>query len=322
MQAQFINYEPSIASHWQGRKDSLANERYFQHVKLIDLNQTPLPNNNQEIVIIGFCSDEGVRRNEGRVGAYSGPNQLRQQWGKLACQHDLQFIDVGNILCVDENLESAQEELSRLVDHCHSHGFKTVVLGGGHEIAWGHFSGLTRQYPRLGIINFDAHFDLRPILPNQLGTSGTPFWQIAEYCKKTQKEFNYCCLGIQELANTTSLFANAEKYKVPYLTVEQLAENPLEWQYAFLNQFLQKLDAVYLTVCLDVFNEAVAPGVSAPQALGLFPWQAIPLLKYIVQTGKVVSIDIAELSPPLDEGNKTARLGAMLLAKVLGTVDD
>ena len=314
------HYEPCSPANWQGRKDSLPNERYFQRVKLVNLQKESLPKNNHETVIIGFCSDEGIKRNEGRIGAYSGPMHLRQQLGKLACQQDNYFLDVGNIQCHDGNLENAQAQLAQVVNYCHEQGFKTLVLGGGHEIAWGHFSGLTHHYPRIGIINFDAHFDLRPVLPNKLGTSGTPFWQIAQYCKSTQNQFNYCCLGIQEVANTASLFDTAKNYNVSYLTVDQINESDLALQYVFLDKFLLNQDAIYLSVCLDVFNEAVAPGVSAPQGLGLFPAQAIPLLKYILQTGKVVSMDIAELSPPLDKEDKTARLGALLLAKMLASV--
>src|SRR3990167_9726086 len=317
MLSKLQNYEPCAHTIWQGRKDSLPNERYFQQVKLVDLEHESLPKNKHETVIIGFCSDEGIKRNEGRIGAYSGPISLRQQLGKLACLNGHYFLDVGNILCKDGNLENTQEQLATVVNHCQSKGFKTVVLGGGHEVAWGHFNGLIKQHPRIGIINFDAHFDLRPLLPNQRGTSGTPFWQIAQYCDSVQKGFNYCCLGIQELANTASLFHTAQSHNVSYLTIDQINEHDLAWQYDFLNHFLLNQDAIYLSVCLDVFNDAFAPGVSAPQALGLFPWQAIPLLKYILQSGKVVSMDIAELSPPLDLEHRTARLGAMLLAKML-----
>ena len=311
------NYEPCDQTLWQGRQDSLPDERYFQHVNLVNLQEQSLSPVKHETVILGFCSDEGIRRNEGRIGAYHGPMHLRQQWGKLACLNNQHFLDVGNIFCKDGNLEHAQEELALVVHVCQSHGFKTLVLGGGHEVAFGHFSGLTQCYPRLGIINFDAHFDLRPLASNQLGTSGTPFWQIANYCNSVNKAFNYCCLGIQELVNTASLFDTSRAYNVSYLTADQINENTLPWQYAFLDRFLFNQDAIYLSICLDVFNDAAAPGVSAPQALGLFPWQAIPLLKYILQTGKVVSIDIAELSPPLDKDHKTARLGAMLIAKIL-----
>ena len=317
MLTDLLFYQPTNQSLWQGRTDSLPNERYFQRVRTINLLQESLPKKPCATIIIGFCSDEGIRRNQGRIGASQGPDHLRQQLGKLACHHPQDYLDAGNILCPEGKLEHAQAELSQLVAYCHAQGYKTLILGGGHEIAWGHYNGLIQHHPQLGIINFDAHFDLRPIHAKQLGNSGTPFWQIAQYCHQNKQPFDYCCLGIQELANTASLFDNAHHYQVPYLTCEQMNENNLAWQYAFLDNFLQNKKALYLTVCLDVFNESFAPGVSAPQALGLFPWQAIPLLKYILQTGKVVSIDIAELSPPLDQEQKTARLAALLVAKML-----
>ena len=51
--------------------------------------------------------------------------------------------------------------------------------------------------------------------------------------------------------------------------------------------------------------------------MGIFPVNIFPLLKTVVQSGKVVALDIAELSPPNDIGDKTARLGAKLLAELL-----
>ena len=91
----------------------------------------------------------------------------------------------------------------------------------------------------------------------------------------------------------------------------------LEAQITFLANFIANHKHIYLSICLDVFAECYAPGVSAPQAMGLTPWQAFPLLKYLLQTGKVVGLDVAELSPPLDQGQKTARLAASLVAALL-----
>ena len=88
------------------------------------------------------------------------------------------------------------------------------------------------------------------------------------------------------------------------LSAEEIYEQNLAWQIAFLDKFMLNLDHIYLTLCLDVLAECFAPGVSAPQPMGLTPWQILPLLKYIIQSGKVVSIDIAELSPPLDQDTK------------------
>lgn len=307
------HYLPPSPSLWQGRTDSLAGERFFQHVTCIDIQSQSLPD-QPGTVIVGFASDEGIRRNLGRSGASQGPQSLRQELAKLACHSPLLLLDAGDIAPRNE-LEQGQQQLATLLDYCHQQGFKTLALGGGHEIAWGHYQGLSPHYPRLGIINFDAHFDLR--IPHQGSTSGTPFQQIAEYCQQKQRPFDYCCLGIQPLANTESLFSLANKYKVSYLTAAQMSQNSFAWQTAFLDDFMLNHEAIYLSVCLDVFAESFAPGVSAPQALGLTPWQVLPLLKYITQTGKVVSIDIAELSPPLDQGQKTARLGAALAAQLL-----
>lgn len=320
MPLHITHYQPPVAAHWQGRKDTLPLERYFQHVHLCDLRQQDLHSDTEQekIVIIGFSSDTGVKRNEGRIGAAFGPAMLRQQLGKLACHHPTRYyIDVGDIHCADADLETAQTELATLVYYCHHRGYKTLLLGGGHEIAWGHFQGLAQSYPSIGIINFDAHFDLRPIESEKLGTSGTPFWQIAQYCSKQQQSFNYACLGIQPLSNTRTLFQLAEQWQVTTLTAEQLLTTPLEEQYRILDTFLQNIPSLYVTICLDVFNQAIAPGVSAPQALGLYPWHVIPLLKYLLQTGKVVSIDFAELAPDLDLNFATSRLAASIAANVL-----
>ena len=319
--ANILNYETTKQALWTGRKDSLPGERFFQHVQCVDIRSYSLQLNSsnslQQPIMLGFCSDEGIRRNGGRIGAKAGPNQLREQLAKLACHSGKQFIDIGNIVCHDDQLETAQQQFAKLISHCHQQGMKTIAFGGGHEMAWGHFSGLTSHYPKIGIINFDAHFDIRPIDDGQYGTSGTPFWQIKQHCQQHQLPFDYCCLGIQSLANTNSLFERAHDWRVKYLTAEQMSTERYAYQTAFLDEFMLHHDYLYLSICLDVFADSCAPGVSAPQAVGITPWQAIPLLKYIVQTGKVVSIDIAELSPPLDQDKKTSRLAAAIIAALL-----
>jgi len=316
MLPNLLSYEPGKAEIWQGRSDSLPNERFFQRVTTQDVRTANLANSNAP-VFVGFCSDEGIKRNAGRIGAAQGPSILKEELARLPYHGNKQFIDLGNIYCEDEQLEFAQQQLASLIAGVQQQGNKTIVFGGGHEMAWGHFMGLTKQYPDLGIINFDAHLDLRPLPKENYGTSGTPFYQIAQYCQQNNLPFNYCCLGIQPHANTQSLFTFANTFKVPYLTAEQINQNNIAQHLKFIDDFIAKQKAIYLSICLDVFAESHAPGVSAPQALGLLPWQALPLLKYIVQTGKVVSIDIAELSPPWDQSRKTARLAAMIVAELL-----
>ncbi|MFC3909894.1 formimidoylglutamase [Legionella dresdenensis] len=315
MLKKLANYQPGVQSLWQGRTDSLPGERFFQRVICQNAENQPIEPNHK-IAFLGFSCDEGVKRNSGRPGAQQGPDALKAQLAKLPYHGRHQFIDGGNILCTDSDLESAQQQLAELIKYYQHNEIKTVIFGGGHEIAWSHFNGLVKKYPRLGIINFDAHFDLRP-LADKKGTSGTPFYQISQYCEQNNLLFSYCCLGIQPHANTTSLFNTASKLNVSYLTAEQITHDSPANQIRFLDKFLSTHEAIYLTICLDVFADCIAPGVSAPQPLGLFPWQTLPLLKYIVQTGKVVSFDIAELSPPWDQEQRTARLAANIAAELI-----
>ena len=321
MFTKIINYSPPDPALWQGRSDSLPYERFCQNVQCVDIHKELL-GDNQLPVILGFCCDEGIRRNLGRTGAKDGPDILRKHLAKLASHNPNTFLDIGNIRCDDEQLEMAQQQFAALVSNCHAAGHSTIALGGGHEIAWAHFSGLIKHYPTLGLINFDAHFDTRePHHPYQ-GTSGTSYWQMQQYCLQHDLLFDYYCLGIQPLANTKSLFERANDWGVHYLSAEQIHNSSLASQKAFLDNAIKKHEHLYISVCLDVFAESAAPGVSAPQSNGLAPCEMFPLLKYVAQTGKVVGLDIAELSPQLDFHEKTSRLGATTIAEVLGSLPE
>lgn len=302
---------------WTDQSDLLPNEHFSQFIRTYNLNEQRLGDTEESICLIGFASDEGIRRNLGRPGSKEGPNKIRQYLAKLACHSPKPLADIGNIHCPDEDLESAQHHLSQLVELCHQLNKKTIVLGGGHELTWPHYRGLIPKYNKVGVINIDPHFDLRPLLNGSKATSSTGFLQMAHYCQEQNINFDYCCLGIQSYANTPQLFQTAEELGVSYMTVSEMHVNTLAWQTAFIDEFLLNHNHLYLTLCLDVFAEAFAPGVSTPQATGITPWQIQPLLKYILQTGKVVALDIAELSPPLDQDDKTARLAAILLADLI-----
>lgn len=312
------NYQGANPALWQGRKDTANEERFFQKIRFIT-NQNELVSEDKKTIFLGFASDAGVTRNLGRPGAKFGPDQIKLQLAKLPCPYNQQYIDLGTITCENDELESAQDQFAELIHYCHQQGHKTIALGGGHEIAWAHYQGLARHYSKIGIINFDAHFDLRPYQADQPGTSGTPFSQIAAYCEQNKVPFDYCCIGIQNFGNTPSLFERANELNVDYLTAEELYTQSQAWQIAFLDDFMLNMDHIYLTICLDVLAECYAPGVSAPQTMGVTPWQILPLLKYIIQSGKVISFDIAELSPHLDQEQKTARLAALIIAELLDT---
>jgi len=315
------HYQRPNASCWQGRKDNENIERFFQAVKLLDGNKLDSHSfDEQTVVFIGFASDLGVKRNQGRVGASKGPDALRHALANYPLHEQatkMAFVDIGNITCSD-NLEEAQQALAAFVSEVLKRKAFPIVLGGGHETSWGHYLGLKPfiKDERFAILNFDAHFDMRPVLEDGQGSSGTAFLQIANERLERNLSFDYYCIGIQKSANTKSLFETASEWGVNYLSYDEISDFP-HHATSFVQSILTKYDQIYVTLCLDVFATNVAPGVSAMSPNGLLPSQVIPLLRQLAQSGKVIAFDIVELSPPLDINGMTAKLGAYCLVEFL-----
>lgn len=303
---------PDIKNNWFCRKDAMPLEYIAQIIKPFNLNKSP--SLNKAYSILGFASDAGVTKNHGRAGASLGPKAIRESLGNLPYHGKFELYDAGNIenFKVDE-LEIAQLELAKAVYKLlKSHQFP-IVLGGGHETAFGHYLGLFDYFQQnIAIINFDAHFDLRQISnPTHPSTSGTPFRQIHQFLEKQKQAFNYYCIGIQPHANTKTLFDYANQNQVQYQLAQHIQQQPHDFNLVL--KAIEKHDLIYVTVCLDVFAAHLAPGVSAPQVLGLEAFYVLNALNILKQSGKVIALDIVELNPTFDIDKHTAKLAAQLL---------
>lgn len=312
-------YVPPELSHWQGRADLPPASCFFQIIQPLNLQQSLPDKSPTAFGLIGFCCDEGIRRNFGRTGAAEGPFAIRQALAKMPVQRNTLIYDAGDITCTDGDLESAQLALADAVSRLLEHGITPIVLGGGHELAWGHYQGIAQQFSRgnLGIINFDAHFDMRPLLPQQQGSSGTPFLQIAKAHQKDHRRFDYNCIGIQPAGNIPALFATAKDHGAHILLAEEVYQGDIKKRESFIERVIKENPLLYVSLCLDVFASAYAPGVSAPQSLGLTPWQIIPYIRRLAQSGQVVSYDLAELSPKYDIDQRTAKLAANFIYEMI-----
>lgn len=299
---------------WQGRVDAEEpgpSLRWHQRVQPFDAAACG------GIALIGFAVDAGVRRNGGRPGAAQGPAALRAALTNLPLLGEPALFDAGDIGCVGDDLEAAQQQLSRRVAMAIEQGCLPLVLGGGHEVAWGSYQGIAAARPvgeKLLIVNLDAHFDLRRAAR---GNSGTPFLQIHDHRRKRGLPFDYRVLGISRYANTEALFQRADALGVGY-RLDDALQTPAGWDdaQAALAQDLAACDAVYLTLCLDMLPGACAPGVSAPAPLGIPLAFAERVVDQVMASGRVVAADIAELNPTHDRDGLTARVAARLAARV------
>ncbi len=300
---------------WQGRIDPEADSaRWHQRIQPLADDSTP------GVALLGFASDEGVRRNHGRVGAVGGPLAIRKALANLAWHRSGPAYDGGDVLCADGDLEGAQTRLGRNVCALLDAGHLPIVLGGGHEVAFGSWQGIAEHLaggvprmaaPRIGIINFDAHFDLRD--PTHIHSSGTPFAQIAEQCAARGWPFAYACLGVSRANNTRALFQRARELGVLVREDRDISESRLPELMAELQAFIAGCDAIYLTVDIDVLPACDAPGVSAPAARGVPLALLEPLLESVRDSGKLRLADLAELNPEHDIDSRTARVAARLI---------
>lgn len=295
---------------WQGRFDGeeLLYHRVFQRVRE-ENNYDHISSN--DFVLHGFAVDEGVRRNKGRQGAKDAPDVIRKNMSNFpVILPDFSLLDFGNITCEDGNLENTQNDLTKKVSKALLKGGKSVVLGGGHEVTYAHYRGVKTAFPehKVGIINFDAHFDNRQPESGVGASSGTGFWQIAQ-----EGEINSLHIGIQRNSNTLKLFDTAHQFGMKYILADELFFENLPSVYERVNELADSVDVLYMTICMDVFNAAIAPGVSASAYNGVLADAAfMHLYKHILKNEKLVALDIAEVNPQFDIQERTARLAASL----------
>jgi formiminoglutamase len=308
---------PDMLNNWQCRQDAHPDEYIAQIILPLNLiKHHRLP--TQAYGILGFASDAGVIKNFGRAGAKEGPNAIRLSFGSMPYHGQFLIHDAGNIehFKVDE-LENAQLALAEAIFKLLELQQFPIVLGGGHETAFGHYQGLYQFYQKnIAIINFDAHFDLRAISSSSHpSTSGTPFRQIHQFLQTQHQVFHYYCIGIQPHANSKQLFDYANHNQFEYLLADTIHHAPNDFD--LIKKAMAQHDLIYVSICLDVFAAHIAPGVSAPQALGLHAQYVIDALKLLKQSGKVIALDIVELNPNYDIDKHTAKLAANLLMTFL-----
>lgn len=292
---------------WHGRFDS--NEdidlRIWQIVK-------PFDDVSKEygICFVGYDTDDGIKRNQGRIGAEKGSNAIRKAIQSFPIVENLKTYDYQNLK--NKVLEEAQKEYTLKISNVIKKGIFPIGLGGGHDIAFASYSGIRKAYPdkKIGIVNFDTHLDMRPY--DNGATSGTSFKQILD----GDKNVKYSIVGFKKQGNTKRLIDTAKNYNVLILDEEE--------EEKFINDELKKYladaDILYVTFCMDVFNASDAPGVSAPTIMGLDPKKGKRILREIMDTGKVVCIDFAEVNPEYDIDSRTAKLAGSLIYDIMNNL--
>jgi formiminoglutamase len=269
-----------------------------------------------EVAIVGCPQDEGVRRNGGRPGAAQGPTEIRRALYKMST-HGVESVgicDAGDV-APQGTLEETHAALEAVVAELLEAGKRVIVLGGGNDISYPDCKALAQQRRDVLAFNIDAHLDVRPDEPRN---SGTPYRQLLEEGLLNPRRFFE--LGSQPFCTPV---AHVEYLKSKGAHVTPLAALRAKGAARVVRRALREADkamAVFWGIDLDVVNAAEAPGVSAPNPLGLSGAELCELAALAGAEPRTRVVELTEVNPAFDVDGRTARLAAAAIWHYLAAV--
>jgi formiminoglutamase len=275
-----------------------------------------------DIVILGCPQDEGVRRNNGRVGAADAPNAIREQFYRLTPFNiKRRLFDIGDVV-LGSTLEETHDTHCAIAKQILLDGKRLIVLGGGNDISYPDGRAVAEVFGRekwIGI-NVDSHLDVRIA---EQRNSGTPYRQLLEEGYLLPSCF-------YEVAYQTH-YASPIYYKylrdlgVHRISLELLRsrEQPdVELKEQIRQRFIGQSASLntFFGFDIDSVRSADAPGSSAPSPLGLRAGEFITLVKYAASLANTKLIEFSEVNPKYDMDNRTTKLVAIAMHRFISHV--
>jgi formiminoglutamase len=268
------------------------------------------------IAVIGCPQDEGVRRNGGRPGAAGGPAEIRRALYKMTVNgiDAVSLFDAGDTIpgtTLEETHAAHERALARLL----ADGKRVIVLGGGNDIAYPDCAALAKRTGDVIAFNVDAHFDVRD---NPQRNSGTPYRQLLE--EGALKGPRFFELGSQAFCNSAAHTQYLKDKRAHVVPLDALRAKGAARVVRRALREAEQAGAVFWGFDLDVVNAAEAPGVSAPNPLGLSGAELCELATLAGAESRTRIVEFSEMNPAFDLDGRTARLSAAAIWHFLAAV--
>ena len=297
----------------------------------------------QKIRIIGVPMDLGASRR----GVDMGPSALRVA-GLQARIKQLghQVEDIGNLSVKQpeempygekrakyiEEIADACKDLGTAVQKSLEDGYMPLVLGGDHSIAVGSVSGVGAHFRKekksIGCIWLDAHSDMNTPetspsgnvhgmpLSALMGYGTEELYDLFDYKPKIEPQ-NVALVGVRDLDSHEKKFI--KKLGVKAFTMREIDERGMrEVMSDALKYAMDDTDGVVVSLDMDFVDPSDAPGVGTPVRGGVTYREAHLAMEMIADSETMVSMEIVEINPVIDEHNRTALLGVELVLSGLG----
>ena len=298
---------------WDGPSTDPGDEQFGDVVEPVDLADVGA----FDAVLVGEPYDGAV---VGRRGARKGPGALRAALAATKTHHfDAGPVgglcDLGDVRTLVRTLPGdrtasvaeVQQRVRSAARKVHDADALPVFLGGDNSLTYPNAAPLLGD--SLGCVTLDAHLDVRTVREDP--TSGTPYRQLLEDGLDA-----YACVGARHFETSTGYADDVRERDGEVVTAEEVGEDPVAAADVALDA-MGGIDAVYVSLDLDVLDAAAAPGVSAPTPGGLSTRELYRLLRLLAADDRVAGFEVVECAPRLDVDDRTARAGARAVAHFL-----
>lgn len=207
-----------------------------------------------------------------------------------------------------------------------SKGRHVLALGGDHAIAIGTVAGASAACRgNVGLIWIDAHADINTPESSPSGNvHGMPVAvligrgdkRLTNVVTKPIKPEHLLYIGLKDLDQPE--IDTIRRDRIAAVTLFDMLENGLSAATRAIDELANNVDEIWVSLDLDAIDESVAPA-SAMATRGSISYREIAsLFTYLGKTGKIVGMDIAELTPAKDVNHMTAELCFELSAAAFG----
>ena len=281
-----------------------------------------------KLCIMGIPFDNAVSLNK---GASKAPETMRElsidlpdvteDWTPI--KQGILY-DVGD-LPADLNWERyfgrVEEEALRLMET----GKFCLFLGGDHSVtiplhkAFGAYQKGASPDRKIGVIHFDAHFDLCGEYDGHKWSHACTEARALENGIISGGDLFFVGVRAAEVDELKALEDNPGISVIRAMDVHDLGTD------AVLQRMKEKFrdyDAIYLTIDIDVLDPAFAPGTGTPVSGGLTSVQLIRLFKRMIRQLPIKAMDIVEVAPGLDVNHITSWAALRLIQELFGAFSE
>jgi agmatinase len=265
-----------------------------------------------DIAAIGVPMDLGVSN---RGGARFGPRAVRtiERIGpyhptlRAVPQSRVRAADIGDVPFRSRySLEQSLEDIEKFYASLKTQGVRPLSVGGDHSITYPILKALGRDAP-LGLVHIDAHCDTMGAYDDTKFHHGGPFrLAVLDGVLDPERTIQ---IGIRGASNMFWEFSHAAGMTVIYM--EDFLSMGVE---AVIQKAREVVGAqpIYISVDVDGFDPAYAPGTGTPEAGGLEAREGLALLRGLHGL-TIAGADVVEVAPEYDPTTNTSQLAAQLL---------